>query len=93
MKIILDEYEQQIEDALAKGKFVSADDLEDTKRLFQEAAKNYRELQATKSITLRINKEDLIKIKAKAKRSGIAYQTLINLLISQYIKGETKVIL
>lgn len=42
---------------------------------------------------LRVNIEDLIKIKAKAKRNGIAYQTLISLLIRQYIKGETEVIL
>ena len=59
--------------------------------MFQEAAKNFRQLQETKSITLRVNLEDLIKVKAKAKRNGIAYQTLISLLIRQYIKGETEV--
>ena len=93
MKVILDKYEQQIEDALAKNEFVSITDLEDTKQLFQEAAKNYKELQETKSITLRVKIEDLIKVKAKAKRNGIAYQTLISLLIRQYIKGETEVVL
>ena len=93
MKVILDKYEQQIEDALAKNEFVSITDLEDTKQLFQEAAKNYKELQETKSITLRVKIEDLIKVKAKAKRNGVAYQTLISLLIRQYIKGETEVVL
>lgn len=93
MKSILDKYEQQIEDGLSKGEFVSASDLEDTKQLFQEAVKNYRQLQETRSITLRVKKEDLVKIKAKAKRNGIAYQTLINLLIRQYINKETEVIL
>lgn len=93
MKITLDKYEQQIEDALSKGEFASASDLEDTKQMFQEAVKNYRELQETKSITLRVKKEDLIKVKAKASRNGIPYQTLISLLIRQYIKGEKKVIL
>lgn len=92
MKVTLDRYEQQLEDALARGEFVSILD-QDTKQLFQEAAKNYRELQETKSITLRVKKEDLIKVKAKAKRNGIAYQTLIGLLIRQYIKGETEVTL
>ena len=91
MKIVLDKYEQQIEDALSKGEFTSTSDLEDTKQLFQEAVKNYRELQGTRSITLRVKKEDLIKVKAKAKRNGIAYQTLIGLLIRQYIKGEKAV--
>jgi len=91
MKVILDKYEQEIEDALDKGKFVSVPNLETTKQMFQEAAKNFRQLQETKSITLRVNLEDLIKVKAKAKRNGVAYQTLINLLIRQYIKGETEV--
>ena len=93
MKIILDKYEQQIEDALATNEFIGVADLEDTKQLFQEAAKNYKELQETKSITLRVKIEDLIKVKAKAKRNGVAYQTLISLLIRQYIKGETEVVL
>ena len=93
MKVILDKYEQQIEDALAKNEFVSIPDLEDTKQLFQEAAKNYKKLQETKSITLRVKIEDLLKVKAKAKRNGVAYQTLISLLIRQYIKGETDVVL
>ena len=93
MKVTLDKYEQQIEDALSKGEFTSTSDLGNTKRLFQEAVRNFRELQETKSITLRVKKEDLIKVKAKAKRNGIAYQTLISLLIRQYIKGEKEVIL
>ena len=93
MKVTLDKYEQQIEDALSKGEFISTSDLEDTKQLFQEAVKNYRELQETRSITLRVKKEDLIKVKAKAKKNGLAYQTLISLLIRQYVKGETEVVL
>ncbi len=93
MKVMLDKYEQQVEDALSKGEFISASDLEGTKQLFQEAIKNYRELQETRSITLRVNKEDLIKVKAKAKRNGLAYQTLISLLIRQYVKGESEVVL
>lgn len=93
MKIILDKYEQEIEKALEKGEFISDSDLGESKKMFQEAVKNYRLLQESKSITLRVNLEDLIKVKAKAKRNGLAYQTLINLLIRQYIKGETEVVL
>lgn len=91
MKIKLDKFEQQIEEALEKGEFKSVSNLEDTKKLFKEVAKNYQELQKTKSVTLRINQEDLIKIKAKAKKNGLAYQTLINLLINQYVKEERKI--
>ena len=93
MNIRLDKYEKDLEQALEKGEFVSIPNLEATKEMFQEAAKNFRQLQETKSITLRVNMEDLIKVKAKAKKNGLAYQTLINLLIRQYIKGEKEVVL
>ncbi len=93
MKAMLNKYEQRIEDALSKGEYTSTSDLEDTKELFQEAAKNYRELRETKSITLRVNKEDLIKVKVKARRNGLHYQTLVNLLIRQYVREETEVVL
>lgn len=93
MKIGLDKYEERIEDSLTQNEFVSVADLENTRELFQEAMKNYKELQETKSITLRIKKEDLVKVKAKAKKNGLAYQTLINLIIRQYVKGETEVVL
>lgn len=93
MKVILDKYEKEIEDALSKGGFVSTHNLEVTKKMFQEAAKNHKELQETKSITLRVNKGDLIKVKAKAKRNGLAYQTLISLLIHQYTKEKTEIVL
>ena len=93
MRVVLDKYEQEIEDALDKGEFVTTPNLRAIKEMFKEAAKNFRQLQETKSITLRVNIEDLIKIKAKAERNGIAYQTLISLLIRQYIKGEKEIIL
>lgn len=91
MKVILDKYEQEIEDSLSKGEFISASDLDETKQLFEEAVKNYKELQETKSITLRIKRADLVKIKANAIKNGIGYQTLIGLLIRQYIKRETEI--
>lgn len=89
----LDEFEQEIEDALEQKEYVSGSNFEDTKKMFEEAAKRHIELQESKSITLRVKNVDLIKVKAKAKRSGIAYQTLIGLLIRQYVEGETKMTL
>jgi predicted DNA binding CopG/RHH family protein len=89
-KIILDDYEKEIEKALARGEFVRAPGFENTKKIFKLAAKNYKELQTSKSITLRVNKGDLIKIKARASQSMIPYQTLINLLLRQYLRGQTR---
>ncbi len=91
--LILDEYEQEIEDALERGEFLSEPDFEDTKKMFEEAAKRHIELQESKSITFRIKKRDLIKLKAKAERNNIPYQTLISLLIKNYNEDKTKLTL
>lgn len=88
--LALDKYEQEIEDALEKGKFISDPNFEENKKIFEEAARNFIELEQSKSITLRIKKKDLIQLKAKASRRNIPYQTLINLLINNYNEGKTK---
>lgn len=86
----LDQEEKMIEKALERGSFVSVSDLKNSRKLFQEAAKNYRTLQKTKKITIRVNQADLIKVKAKAQKRGIPYQTLLNVLIRQYAGGLTQ---
>lgn len=88
--LVLDKYEQEIEDALERGEFVRVKDFDKSKKLLQEATKRHIELRESKSITLRIKKKDLVKLKAKAARNNIAYQTLINLLINSYNEGKTK---
>jgi hypothetical protein len=42
MKVMLDKYEQQIEDALSKGEYIGTSDLSHTKELFRQAARNSR---------------------------------------------------
>ncbi len=87
----LDKQEKKIEKALERKEFVSASNLNSTKHLFKEAAKNYKELHQTKRITIRVNQGDLIKVKAKAKRSNIPYQTLLNALIRQFAQNRTSI--
>lgn len=87
----LDKEEQKLEEALARGEFVRVSDFAKSKKLFEQAAKNYKELQKSKRITIRINQADLLRVKAKAQRSGIPYQTLLSVLIHQYAEGTTKV--
>ena len=89
--LVLDTYEQEIEAALEKGEYASDPNFVENKRMFEEAAKRHLELLESKSITLRVNKKDLIKVKAKAQRSHIAYQTLINLVINNYVEGKFKI--
>lgn len=91
--LVLDKSEQEIEDALERGEFVSDPHFKENKKMFEEAAKNYPELNSSKSITLRVKKKDLIRLKAKAARNNIPYQTLIGLLINSYNEGKTKLTL
>ena len=89
--IPLEKYEEELIDFLEKGEFVSDPKFKQDKKMFEEAAKRHAELQKSKSITLRIKNVDLIKIKAKASKNNIPYQSLIGLLINKYIKRETKI--
>ena len=88
--IKLDSQEKRIEKEIKKGEYSSTPNLKETKKMFAEAARNYQELTKTKKITIRIKNEDLIKIKAKAKKNDIPYQTLLKALIKQYVEGQAK---
>ena len=87
----LDDYEKELKEFLEKAEFVSDPNFKENKKMFEEAAKNFIELEESKSITVRVKRKDLAKLKAKAARNNIPYQTLINLLISQYNEGKTKI--
>ena len=86
--LILDEEEQALEAAFERGEYEELDDLEETKNMLQEAANQYKALHASKPITIRINQLDLIKVKAKAKRKQIPYQTLLGFLVHDYAEGK-----
>lgn len=86
--LVLDEEETLLEDALSRGEFEKDPDFEKTKAMLEEAASRYLELNNAKPITLRVNQLDLIKIKAKAKRQQIPYQTLLGALLHDFAEGE-----
>lgn len=89
--LILDEEEQAIEDALERGEFEESSNLEETRAMLREAAQRYNELHTTKPITLRVNQLDLIKIKAKAKRSNIPYQTLLGAVLHDFAENKKEI--
>ena len=91
--LVLDKYEQELENALEQGEFVSDPDFKKNKKIFEEAARRFIELGKSRSITLRVKKKDLIRLKAKATRNNMPYQTLINLLINNYAEGRTRLII
>ncbi|OGG18462.1 hypothetical protein A2721_01595 [Candidatus Gottesmanbacteria bacterium RIFCSPHIGHO2_01_FULL_47_48] len=86
----IDQYERDLEDALNAGMYVSISDLEETKRFFKEAAKNYRQFQISKPVTTRVNGGDLAKLKARAQKVGMPYQTLLSSLIHNFVEGKIK---
>lgn len=89
----LDDYEKELMEFMDKGKFVRSPDFEENKGMWEEAARRHLELKNTKSVTLRVSQKDLIRVKARAKRNNIPYQTLINLLINNYAEGRTRLII
>ncbi len=89
----LDDYERELMEFIDRGKFVSDPDFKKNKKIFEEAARRFIELEESKSITLRVKKKDLIRLKAKATRKNVPYQTLINLLINNYAEGKTRLMI
>ena len=86
--LILDEDEQLLESALEQSDFEESPDFKSTKKMLEEAAGRYRHLRTSKPITLRINQLDLIKIKAKAKRNNIPYQTLLGAVVHDFAESH-----
>ncbi|SRR5258708_4381428 len=86
--LVLDEEEKLLEQSLERGELEENLNFENTKKMLQEAASRYLELHNSKPVTLRINQLDLIRIKAKAKRKQIPYQTLLGALLHDFAEGE-----
>lgn len=76
-KLVLDSYEQDIEDNFEKQIVISNVEAEIAK--FKKVAASH--VQRKKSITLRVNEMDLEAVKLKASKTGVPYQTYINMII------------
>lgn len=82
--------EEKWEAELASGAYVS-DKNEESREMWKEAVEQYRQLNQTKRMTMRVDMADLIKVKAKAKANSMPYQTLIKILIKQFAEGKIAV--
>lgn len=79
--IILDEEEEQILKDVEDGKYVKVKNFEQEKRRLQEIARNT--LNKTKNINIRLSERDVHKLKARAIKQGIPYQTLASSILHQ----------
>jgi predicted DNA binding CopG/RHH family protein len=80
-KFELTEEEKQREREIDQYKSVSAEKKKKIKKIIDQTKKN-------KAISLRINNYDLEKIKEKAEREGVPYQTLITNILHKYISDQ-----
>jgi predicted DNA binding CopG/RHH family protein len=77
----LDAYEQDIEDMAGILVPASQKTREKFNAIVEKARKN-------RSISLRFSNYDLEKVKEKAQKSGLPYQTLITMVIHKYITDQ-----
>ncbi|MDR2922350.1 MAG: antitoxin [Treponema sp.] len=81
MKIVLDAFEQSIENNAEQ--FVPLSDTEKT-----EVETIINAANKTKNINIRISAHDIDKVKQLSTEEGIPYQTLISSVIHKYITGK-----
>ena len=77
--ITLTPEEQEIENELETGDFVSVSATDAYKAQWSTMARHT--LEKTKAINIRLTEKSLIKVKAAAAREGLSYQTFISSLI------------
>ena len=84
---VLDAEEQEIEAALERGEYISDMTREEAVEMWQAAV---RHTFRKKPITVRVQEQDIARIKAKALEQGIPYQTLVASILHRYAKGTLK---
>jgi predicted DNA binding CopG/RHH family protein len=77
----LDKEEQKQLEAIESGEFVSVENLDVAKRDAVNTAKS--SLNKTANINIRLSERDVYKLKARAAREGLPYQTLAASILHQ----------
>lgn len=90
-KIKLTQEEKKILNEYDRGEFKSIPNLEEEKERFAAIAKE--QLKKDKNINIRINEKDLNKLRTKASKSGLPYQTLVSVVLHKYANDEITITL
>jgi len=80
----LDDYELKIAKDFNSGEFNKSVGLDERNEFWKNAVK---ETTKKKAINLRLQEQDIQKVKALAFEQGVPYQTLIGSIIHQYVKS------
>jgi len=78
----LDKEEKKLLEEFERGEWVPVKDQAKARKEAMEAARNT--LNKTRNINIRLTQRDLFKLKAKAVREGIPYQTLVSSILHRY---------
>jgi len=78
----LDKEEKKLLEEFERGEWVPVKDQAQARKEAMEAARNT--LNKTRNINIRLTQRDLFKLKAKAVREGIPYQTLVSSILHRY---------
>lgn len=83
----IDEEEKDIIESFKTGGFKLVEDLQKAKKEHEKAASNTLK---KRPINIRLQENDIKKIKSIAKEDGIPYQTLISSIVHRYANGTLK---
>ena len=89
MKEQLNEEESRTATAYERGEYRAVGDLDERKQFWKEALK---ETTKKRPVNLRLQEQDIQKVKAMAYEQGIPYQTLISSIIHRYVKGDLRAV-
>jgi len=78
----LDNEEKQILEEIERGEWKSVEDFSKRKKELMQIARNT--LNKTKNINLRLSERVVAKLKAKAAKEGIPYQTLASSVLHRF---------
>lgn len=73
--------EEEILKAFEEGKLVRVKDFDKEKKLLEKSARNT--LNKTRNINIRLSERDLYKLKSRAIKEGLPYQTLVSSILHQ----------
>ncbi|AEF86811.1 CopG domain protein DNA-binding domain protein [Treponema primitia ZAS-2] len=82
----LDDEEKDLAKSIANDEWQSIGNLDQMKRLLQEAARTT--MTKDQRMNIRLTKKDLDGIKTRALAEGMPYQTLVSSIIHKYISGQ-----
>jgi predicted DNA binding CopG/RHH family protein len=87
-KVKLNKEETDLEKEIRNGEWVSVPEMAAEIKKIQSKARNF--LNKNKKINIRISEWDYNKIKARAAKEGLPYQTLLSSVIHKYLTGQLK---